>query len=63
MKTCIVGIILTKTNQTHSSNSTKYPQTIFNNIFSKLNKNSKSKKSKARNMKYFKKIRKPMPCS
>ena len=26
MKTCIVGIILTKTNKIHSSNSTKYPK-------------------------------------
>ena len=53
----------TKINKTHITNSTKkeLPKPYLNIIFSNLNKNSKIKKSKAINMKYFEKNRKPIP--
>ena len=38
-----------------------YPNHIRNLSFSNLNKNSKIKKTKAINMKYYEKIRKPIP--
>ena len=48
-------------NKTHITNSTKLPKPYLNIIFSNLNKNSKIKKPKAINMKYFEKNRKPIP--
>ena len=50
----------TKTNKTHSTNSTKYPQTIFNIIFSNLKQKHKIQEIKGKNMKYFEKLSKPI---
>ena len=56
----------TKINKTHIKNTKKkknYSNHIRTSYFSKLNNNPKSKKIRARNVKYFEKIRKPIPCS
>ena len=53
-----------KTNQNPFNKLNKDTQTIFkHHIFEKLNKNSKSKKTRARNVKYFEKNREPIPFS
>ena len=60
-KTCRIGIILTKPtkpiHQTQENINKPYSKIIFSN----LNKNTKSKKTRARNMKYFENKRKPIP--
>ena len=45
-KTCIVGIILTKTNQTHSTNSSKYTQSIFEHHIFKTQQKLKIQENK-----------------
>ena len=60
-KTCILGIILPKPTKLIHQTQQNINKPYSNIIFSNLNKNTKSKKSRARNMKYFEKKRKPIP--
>ena len=60
-KTCIIGIILTKPTKLIHLTQQNINKPYCNIIFSNLNKNTKSKKSRVRNMKYFENKRKPIP--
>ena len=60
-KTCIIGIILPKPTKPIHQTQQNIDKPYSNIIFSNLNKNTKSKKSRARNMKYFENKRKHIP--
>ena len=60
-KTCIIGIILQKPTKPIHQTQENINKPYSNIIFSNLNKNTKSKKTRARNMKYFENKRKPIP--
>ena len=60
-KTCIIGIILIKPTKPIHQTQENINKPYSNIIFSNLNKNTKSKKTRARNMKYFENKRKPIP--
>ena len=60
-KTCIIGIILPKPTKPIHQTQQNINKPYSNIIFSYLNKNTKSKKFRARNMKYFENKRKPIP--
>ena len=60
-KTCIVGIILTKLTKPIHQTQQNINKPYSNIIFSNFNKNTKSKKTRARNMKYFENKRKLIP--
>ena len=59
-KTCIIGIILIKPTKPIHQTQENINKPYSNIIFSNLNKNTKSKKTRARNMKYFENKRKPI---
>ena len=60
-KTCIIGITIPKPTKLIHQTQQNIDKPYSNIIFSNLNKNTKSKKSRARNMKYFENKRKPIP--
>ena len=60
-KTYIISIILTKPTKPIHQTQQNINKPYSNIIFSNLNKNTKSKKSRARNIKYFENKRKPVP--
>ena len=60
-KTCIIGIILQKPTKPIHQTQQNINKPYSNNIISNLNKNTKSKKSRARNMKYFENKRQSIP--
>ena len=60
-KTYIISTILTKPTKPIHQTQQNINKPYSNIIFSNLNKNTKSKKSRARNIKYFENKRKPVP--